>query len=110
VADQLTRHPTGAGQACAVDHVVQPGLEDAQQVLARLAGDAVGLFVVAAELLLHHAVVKRAFCFSCSCWRIRSLDARAAVLAWRVGALLERLIAADEVDAEAARLAGSGSV
>jgi hypothetical protein len=37
------------------------------------------------------------------------LDPRAAVLAGRVGALLEGLIAADEVDAEATRLARHGS-
>ena len=37
------------------------------------------------------------------------LDPRAAVLAGRVGALLEGLISTDEVDAEAARLAGDGS-
>ena len=45
----------GPGEAGAVDDVVEPGLEDLQQVVTGLAG-AVGLLVVPAELLLQHAV------------------------------------------------------
>ena len=71
---------------------------------------AVGLFVVAAELLLHDAVGEAGLLLLLQLRAVFALlDPRAAVLAGRVGALLERLIAADEVDAEAARLAGDGS-
>src|SRR5258705_1141052 len=110
VADQLAGHPAGAGKARAVDHVVQPALQDAQQVLTRLARDPVGLFVVTAELLLHHAVGEAGLLLLLQLLAVFAfLDARAAVLAGRVGTLLERLIAADEVDAQATRLARGGS-
>src|SRR6478735_7099442 len=56
VAHDLAGHVAALGEAGAVDDVVQPGLEDAQQVLAGLALLAVGLVVVTAELLLQHAV------------------------------------------------------
>src|SRR3954463_7828231 len=59
VTDQLARHVTGLGEAGPVHDVVQPGLEDAQQVLAGLAGGTVRLLVVAAELLLEDAVHAR---------------------------------------------------
>ena len=81
-----------------------------QQVLTGLAGTAHGLLVVAAELLLHHAVGEAGLLLLLQLLAVLALlDPRAAVLAGRVGTLLERLIAADEVDAEAARLAGGGS-
>src|SRR4051812_6148406 len=56
VADQLASHATRAGEPGAVHDVVQAALQDAQQVLAGLTREAVGLFVVTTELLLHHAV------------------------------------------------------
>src|SRR6185295_13721065 len=90
--------------------VVQPALQDAQQVVTGLARQTVGLFVVATELLLHHAVGEACLLLLLQLLAVFALlDPRTAVLAGRVGALLERLIAADQVDAEAARLAGRGS-
>src|SRR5690606_6229375 len=44
------------GEAGAVDHVVEPALQDLEQVLAGLAGPPAGLLVVAVELLLEDAV------------------------------------------------------
>src|SRR4051794_38714335 len=110
VTDQLTSHAARAGEPGAVHDVVQPALEDAQQVLAGLARDAVGLFVVPTELLLHHAVRKAGLLLLLQLLAVFAfLDPRTAVLAGRVGALFECLIPTDEVDAEAARLAGDGS-
>ncbi len=110
VADQLAGHPAGARKAGAVYDVVQPAFQDAKQVVTCLARKAVGLFVVAAELLLHHAVGEAGFLLLLQLLAVFALlDPRAAVLAGRVGTLLEGLVAADEVDAEAARLAGCGS-
>lgn len=110
VAHELTRHPPGAGQAGTVDDVVQTGLEDAQQVLAGLAGLTVRLFVVAAELLLHHAVGEAGLLLLLQLSAVLALlDPRAAMLAGRVESLLERLITTDEVDAQTARLAGGRS-
>src|SRR5690606_36820297 len=60
VPDQLAGVVAGLGEAGPVDHAVQAGLEDAQQVLAGLALLAVGLLVVPAELLLKDAVDARA--------------------------------------------------
>ena len=81
-----------------------------QQVLACLTRDAVGLFVVAAELLLHHAVGEAGLLLLLQLLAVLAvLDAGTAMLAGRVRTLLEGLISADEVDAEAARLAGGGS-
>src|SRR5699024_974752 len=56
VGDQLAGLPAGAGQAGAVDDVVQAGLEDGQQVVTGLAGTVRRLLVVPEELLLHDAV------------------------------------------------------
>src|SRR5690625_469435 len=110
VADQLAGHPAGPGQAGAVDHVVQPALQDAQQFLAGLAAAAHRFLVVAAELLLHHAVGEAGLLLLLQLQPVFAfLDPRAAVLAGRVGALLECLVTADEVDAQPARLAGGGS-
>lgn len=52
VGDQLAGLAAGAGQASSVNDVVQAGLQEDQQVVAGLAGKAVRLLVVAAELLL----------------------------------------------------------
>src|SRR6195952_1009607 len=109
-ADQLARHPPRASEARAVDDVVEPALQDAQQVLAGLAREAVGLLVVTTELLLHHAVGEASVLLLLQLSAVFAfLDPRAAVLARRVGTLLEGLISANQVDAEAARLAGCGS-
>ena len=56
-------------EAQAHEDVVQPRLQHLQEVLARDAGLTGGLLVVVAELLLEHAVVAAAFCFSRSCTR-----------------------------------------
>src|ERR1700712_2125748 len=110
MADQLTGHPTRAGEPGAVDDVVQPALQDLQQVLAGLARVAVGLPVRATELLLHHAVGEAGLLLLLQLRAVFALlDPRAAMLAGRVRTLLEGLIAADEVDAEATRLTGRGS-
>src|SRR5687768_10275061 len=52
VADQLAGLTTGARETRAVHHVVEPGLQDLQQVLTGLAGAANRFLVVAPELLL----------------------------------------------------------
>src|SRR6202012_85448 len=110
VADQLTGHPPGPGDAGPVDDVVQPAFQDLQQLVTGLAGTAGRLGVVPAELLLHDAVGEAGLLLLLQLLAVFALlDPRAAVLAGRVGALLERLVTTDEVDAEAARLAGDGS-
>ncbi|SLH25139.1 Uncharacterised protein [Mycobacteroides abscessus subsp. abscessus] len=110
MADELTGLAAGASQTGAVDHVVEPGLQQAQQVVTRLALLAVGFLVVPAELLLHDAVGEARLLLLLQLEQVLALlDPRAAVLAGRVGATLERLIAADEVDAQTTRLAGDGS-
>src|SRR5450631_116402 len=54
--NQLTGHVTGGRETCAVHNVVQPGLQDAEQILAGLAGATVRLGVVTTELLLQDAI------------------------------------------------------
>src|SRR5690606_20594218 len=56
VAHLLPGGVTRLGETGAVDDVVQPALQDLEQVLTRLARPAVGLDVVVVELLLQHAV------------------------------------------------------
>src|SRR5674476_1410093 len=56
VTYQLASHVAGGGEARPVHDVVQPGLQDAQQVLAGLAGATVRLLEVTAELLLQDAI------------------------------------------------------
>src|SRR5690606_15218941 len=69
-----------------------------------------GLFVVAVELLLQHAVGEAGLLLLLQLVAVLALlDPRTAVLARRVGALLEGGVAAHEADAEAARLLGQGS-
>src|SRR5690606_28880661 len=110
VADELAGLAAGTGQTGAVHDVVQTGLEQAKQVVTGLALEAVGLFVVPAELLLHHAVGEASLLLLLQLEQVFALlDPRAAVLAGRVGATFERLVAADQVDAEATALARSGS-
>jgi hypothetical protein len=61
----------------------------------------VGLLVVAAELLLHHPVGEAGLLLLPELEGVLGLlGASAAVDAGRVGALLERLVAADEVNAQ----------
>src|SRR5690606_37665539 len=110
VAHQLAGLTTRAGEAGTVDDVVQARLEDGQQNLTGLAGAACGLFVVAAELLLHDAVREAGLLLLLQLEQVLALlDPRAAVLAGRVGATLEGLIASDQVDAKTTRLTGNGT-
>ena len=57
VRHELTRFRAAHGKAQTVDHVIQTALQNGEQVLAGLAGTALRKIVVAAELLLEHAVV-----------------------------------------------------
>src|SRR4051794_23706869 len=95
VADQLARVVAGLGEAGPVDHVVQTGLEDAEQVLTRLATLAVGLLVVTAELLLQNAVDTGGLLLLAKLEQVLVLlGATAAVLARGVRADLDRALRA----------------
>ena len=110
VVDHLARKGPGGRVADAKDHIVEAGLEDLQQVLTGLAGRTVRLFVVAAELLLHHAVGEAGLLLLLQLLAVFALlDPSATVLAGRIRTLFERLVTTDQVDAEAARLTGGGS-
>src|SRR5215218_1914359 len=93
VAHQLTRHVTGLGEAGPVDHVVQPRLQDLEEDLTGLAGLAVGLFVVTAELLLQHAIDAAGLLLLTKLQQVLAvLGATPAVLARRVGPDLDRAL------------------
>src|SRR3954466_7088729 len=93
VAHQLARHVAGLGEAGPVDHVVQPRLQDLEQDLTGLAGLAVGLFVVTAELLLEHAVDAAGLLLLTKLEQVLAvLGAATAVLARRVGPDLDRAL------------------
>ena len=93
VLDQLAGHVPGLGVAGPVDHVVQARLEDLQQLLTGLAGAAVGLFVVRAELLLQHAVDAAGLLLLAQLEQVLALlGPAAAVLAGRERARLERAL------------------
>src|SRR4051812_2536804 len=99
-----------AGEPGAVDHVVETALEQLEQVVTGLAGAPAGLGVVVQELLLEHAVGEAGLLLLLQLRAVLALlDAGAAVLAGRVGATLERCVAANEVDTEAARLLRHGA-
>src|SRR5688572_2452189 len=110
VAHELARLATGAGQARAVDDVVETGLEDRQDVLTGLAGAVGRLLVVPAELLLHDAVGEAGLLLLLQLGEVLLLlDPATPVLAGREGTQVEVLVAADEVGLEPARLLGDGS-
>src|SRR5882757_75587 len=110
VVDQLAGHPPGTGQTGPVYDVVQPGLEDLQQVVTGLAGTPAGFLVVAAELLLQHAVGEARLLLLLGLQQVLGLlDPDPAVLAGRIRAALERLVAADKVNLEPTGLAGHGA-
>src|SRR5918911_1752876 len=93
VTDQLAGHVPGLGEAGPVDHVVQPRLEDLQQDLTGLARLLVGLFVVAAELLLQHAVDAAGLLLLAQLQQVLAvLGAPPAVLTRRVGPDLDRAL------------------
>src|ERR1700712_2969505 len=110
VRHQLAGVATGPGEPGAVDHIVEAALEELQQVVTGLAGTAARLVVVVVELLLHHAVGEASLLLLLQLVAVLGLlDPGTAVLAGGVGALLERLVLTDEVDAETARLLGHRS-
>ena len=89
MAHELTRLPARGGEAEPHEDVVQPALEQPQQVLARNAGLARGLVVVAVELLLEKLVVAARLLLLAKLGPIlRLAKAASAVLARRVGAPL----------------------
>src|SRR5690606_34668282 len=97
-------------QAGAVDDVVEPGLEDDEQVRAGLAGAAGRLGVVPAELLLHDAVGEACLLLLLQLGQVLLLLRTAtAVLSRGERTQVEVLVAADEVDLEPARLLGDGA-
>src|SRR6478735_10873081 len=110
VRDELAGVAARPGEAGAVDHVVEAALEQLQQVVTRLALPTRGLGVVVVELLLEDAVGVAGLLLLTELKQVLALlDPTPAVLAGRVGATLERRVAADEVDAETARLLGHGA-
>src|SRR3954447_25159047 len=93
VLHELAGHVTAVREAGAVDHVVEPTLEQLQQVLTGLAGTPVGLLVIAAELLLEHAVDARALLLLALLQQVLAvLGATAAVLTRRVRTDLDRAL------------------
>src|SRR4051794_18578585 len=110
VHDELAGVAAGPREAGPVDDVVQAALEQLEQVVTGLAGTARGLDVVVVDLTLHHAVGEAGLLLLLQLRAVLALlDAGPAVLAGRVGTLLERSVATDEVDAEPARLSGHGA-
>src|SRR5690606_34213016 len=110
VGHQLAGGTTGAGQTGAVDHVVQAGLEDGQQVGAGATGATSSLGVVAAELLLHDAIGEAGLLLLLQLGQVLLLLAAAtAVLPRGERTQVEVLVSTDEVDLEPAGLLGDGS-
>src|SRR5215217_2838925 len=86
VVHQLAGVAAGPGEAGAVHHVVQPALQQLQQVVTGLAGTPRGLVVVADELLLENAVREACLLLLAELEQVlRLLRPAAAVLAGREG-------------------------
>src|SRR5262245_2012273 len=110
VRHQLPGVPAGPGEPGAVDHVVEAALEQLQQVVTGLAGTTARLVVVAAELLLEHAIGVPGLLLLLQLLAVLALlHPATAVLARRVRAALESAIATDQVDSQPARLLRHGS-
>src|SRR5690606_19569218 len=93
VADELAGHVAGLGEAPAVDHVVEPALQQGEQVVARLALLAVRLDVVLVELPLQHAVDAPRLLLLAKLQQVLGLLRPAAtVLTRRVGTDLDRAL------------------
>ena len=109
VAHELTGLTARGAEAQAVDDVVEPHLEQAQQVLAGDALLAAGHHVVVVELLLEHLVVAARLLLLAQLQEVLGLlDAAAAVLARRVrapfdGALVGEAALALEKELHASR-------
>src|SRR5215207_7717843 len=90
VHHKLTGLPAGTSQPGTIEHVV-----------ARLALQPVGLLVVAAELLLEHAVGEARLLLLTKLQGVfRLLGASLAVYAGWVGAALERTVSADQINTQ----------
>src|SRR5829696_6535151 len=110
VHHKLTGLPSRPSQTRPVHDVVQPRLEDRQQVVTRLALQPVGFLVVAAELLLQHAVGESSLLLLPELQRVlRLLGATFAVHAGWVRTPLERRVAANQVNTQPTRLLGHGT-
>jgi hypothetical protein len=84
VVHELAGVAARAGEACAVDHVVEAALEQLQQVVTGLAGTTAGLRVVAVELLLEDTVGETRLLLLTKLEEVLALlDAAPAVLAGR---------------------------
>src|SRR6185312_14515146 len=93
VAHELARRVPRGREAGPVNDVVQPRLEDLQQDLTGLGLLADGLLVVAAELLLQHAVDAAGLLLLAQLQQVFGLlRTTAAVLAGRKGTRLERAL------------------
>src|SRR3954451_9942125 len=110
VPHELAGLTPGLRQAGAVDHGVETRLEQAQELVAGLALATVRLLVVGAHLLLEQAVREAGLLLLLQLQQVLGLlDADPAVLTRGVRAALEGLVAADQVDLQAAGLAGGWS-
>jgi len=110
MADHLAGLTAGGRETGAVHDIVEPRFEDLQQGVTGLAGQPVGLLVVAAELLLQHAVRVASLLLLLELQQVLGvLGAPAAVLARRVGTMFESLVVSDQVSPEATGLLGNGS-
>jgi hypothetical protein len=90
VQDHLSRLAPRGREAESHEHVVKPGLEQPQQVLAGDARLAAGLVVVGAELLFEHAVVAAGLLLLAQLHPVLGLLlAPTPVVARRVGAALD---------------------
>src|SRR5262245_9624765 len=93
VAHELPRLGARGCEPEAVDDVVEPPLEHAQELLAGDARALGGLGVVSAELLLEQAVVAARLLLLAQLEQVlRLLDAAAPVLARRIAAALDRAL------------------
>src|SRR5450631_4438085 len=89
VTDELARLPARGREAQTHEHVVQPALEQREQVLAGDTRLPRCLFVVAVELLLQHSVVTACLLLLAQLHAVLALfHAPTSVLTRRVGAAL----------------------
>src|SRR3954464_915031 len=117
VQDELASLPPRSREAEPYEHVVEPALQQAQQVLTRHARLAARLVVVGAELLLEHAVVAARLLLLAKLQPVLGLlRAAASVLARRVRAPLDAALVGEaalalqeELHALAAALLALGS-
>src|SRR5699024_9316507 len=110
VAHELSCLPTRLREGHAVHDVVETRFQALEEILTGLARAAVGLLVVAADLLLHDAGGEAGLLLLLQLGAVLGLlDPRTAVVAGREGPTFECGVPTHEVDAEAPRLAGGGA-